>query len=265
VDIRGRDSVSRIDALREQMFQDPPLLFVQGGGERPWREVCCDFGSNELIREETMTKNQLLFGASVLMAATGLPRTGRGQDAGMQAAQEIQMQIQQATQSAQIQQEQIQQQFWQQQIWQQQSMASQNNVQVSEHLRVGHQTFDASVAGLRAYLDTIKSSDPNIYRQFDADVARLESKKTVAEIALLGGVALGVAGFDYWLMGGETGRTPIAALGIGALLVGSMIALVNWPGRQDLLDVINRHNRVTAPPSVCSWATNRRSASRSVA
>jgi hypothetical protein len=201
-----------------------------------------------------MTKHRLLIGASILMATAGFSRTGRGQD----AAQQIQMQIQQAIQSAQID-EQIQQQLFLQQQWALQAQLNQaepqpwprpspHRVPLSEHLRVGHETFDASVAGLRAYLETTKSSDPNLYRQLAPDVARLESKQTVAEIALLGGVALGAAGFDYWLMGGDTGKTPLAAIGIGGLLVGGMIALVTWPDRQDLLKVINKHNRVTEPP-----------------
>jgi hypothetical protein len=77
------------------------------------------------------------------------------------------------------------------------------------HLTVGHQTFDASVAGLRAYLDSIKSTEPKLYAQLAPDVERL---------------------------------------GLGAMAAAGITSIAVMPKRQDVLDVVNKRNRLTPDP-----------------
>ena len=148
-------------------------------------------------------------------------------------------------------------------------------VHVPEQLQVGDQHFDASVAGFQAYLDSIKSSEPGLWGQIAPDVARLESRQDAAKVALALGVVAGVAtaiyGFasrdncveptlsdpnfgadsDAWGACNDRNISRTATfsfLGAGIMVVGGIIAYASWPGRQDLLDLVNKHNRLSKQP-----------------
>lgn len=144
-----------------------------------------------------------------------------------------------------------------------------------EHLQLGDQHFDASVAGLQAYVASIKSSDPGLWGQIAPDVARLESRQQSAKAALAIGVVAGIAtaiygfastdncvdptlsdpnfGADAAAWGACNQRnvskmTTFSFLGAGIMVVGGAIAYASWPRRQDLLDLVNKNNRLSKQP-----------------
>jgi hypothetical protein len=148
-------------------------------------------------------------------------------------------------------------------------------VQLPEHLQIGNQQYDASVAGIRAYLEATKSGDPSLYGQLAPDVASLETRQENAEMALVGGLAVGVATAVYGIASRDTCTSPVVTdpafaadvaawgacndrnmsrmetfglLGFGAMLVGGVIAVVNWPRRADIMELLNKHNRLSKEP-----------------
>ena len=58
---------------------------------------------------------------------------------------------------------------------------------VSSHLASGSQLFEETVAGLRAYIDSIKAAEPQLYAQLAPDVEHLESQQATARTVLVGG------------------------------------------------------------------------------
>jgi hypothetical protein len=191
-----------------------------------------------------MTRHRWLSGACLLIASAGLPRAGRAQEPGGVA---LHSHVQ----------------------------SSRHGVYVPEHLQLGNQTFEASVAGLRSYLETTRSSDLGLYQQLQPDVAGLEDKQTTAEIALVGGLAAGAATMVYGFASNNTCTAPtvsdpnfaadsaawgdcndrnmtkqmtFAFLGAGIAVAGGILAWAIWPSRQDFLDVVNKHNRLSPHP-----------------
>src|SRR5262249_1126674 len=63
---------------------------------------------------------------------------------------------------------------------------------VPAHLSIDDRTFDARVAGLRAYLDTIKSSNPKLHARLAPRVDALESRETTAHVLVATGFAVGL-------------------------------------------------------------------------
>ena len=191
----------------------------------------------------------------------------------------LQQQVQQQVMMQQLAQQQAQLQLQQsidlqQQQLQMQQMASAQQT-VPEHLQIGSQRFDASVAGLREYLEATKATDPKLYDQLAPDVARLESGERRAQAALSVGVVLGLASMVYGFASQDDCRQPTLAdrnfaadtaawgacndanntrmtmfglLGAGVVVVGGAIALANWPSRSDLLDLVRKHNRLSRQP-----------------
>jgi len=228
-----------------------------------------------------MTRYRVSIGVSLLVAGVVVPRAGRAQD---DTNQILQQQIQQQMQDQAQQAQQAQQQMQQQQQQAQQSMDQQmqlqaasyrNTVVIPEHLQAGNQLFDASVTGFRAYLENIKSSDPGLYGQLAPDVERLEGRESAAKTVAVGGVVLGLASIIYGVAAQDNCGDPsvtdpnfaadtqawgacnqrnvsrigtFAFLGIGTMVVGGIIAYASWPRHQDLLDLVNKNNRLSKHP-----------------
>jgi hypothetical protein len=144
-----------------------------------------------------------------------------------------------------------------------------------EHLVIKNQYFDGSVVGLRSYLETIKTTNPQLYAQLSPDTQRLETRRTTAAALIAGGMGAGVlsvlaglatrsdchepslgdpnfaAETDAW---GACDRGNIqhvavfAAVGFLAAAAGMIGGLVAMPSHQDLLDVVNKHNRLSPDP-----------------
>jgi hypothetical protein len=220
-------------------------------------------------------------GVSLLVVGVVVPRAGRAQDPGQQMQQQMQQQAQeqadlaqQQAQQAQLIQQQMQQNMDQQQA-QMQAASYQNTVVVPEHLQIGNQRFDPSLAGFRAYLDTIKFSDPSLYGQLAPDTARLESQEYNAKTALVGGIVVGLASVIYGFAGGDTCNQPpvtdphfaadtdawsncnqgnvtrataFGFLGVGAIIAGGVISHAMWPKHQDVVNLVNKNNRLSKQP-----------------
>lgn len=143
------------------------------------------------------------------------------------------------------------------------------------HLSVGAQQFDLSVTSLRDYLETLKETDANLYRQLDPLLARLETQRRTALVVAAAGAALGVASLVYALAGQKDCPLPDATdpqfaaksaawgscthdntttgamfglAGVAAIGVGLLAGVVIAPGRGDLLAFVNQHNRLSAEP-----------------
>jgi hypothetical protein len=143
------------------------------------------------------------------------------------------------------------------------------------HLTVGNQEFDATVGGLRAYLDATKTRDAALYLELAPDVERLETKRTEAIVAAAAGVAAATASVVYAFKGQSTCTSPAVTdpafaadtaawaacndrnmqhvetftlLGMGALVAGVAAAWVIAPSRADVLDVVNKNNRLSPEP-----------------
>jgi hypothetical protein len=208
----------------------------------------------------------------LFVAVVLVPCAAQAQDLVQQQATEQTMMQQQIAQ--QMQESMVQQQMQTQELQMQQHMAT-SDPTVPEHLQIGNQQFDGSVTGFRKYLEDVKSADPKLYVQLAPDVARLESRQTTAEAALVGGLVLGLASLVYGIASRDDCTAPpvtdpsfaadsaawsacndrnmskvirFGLLGVGALVVGGVIAVVSWPGRSDLLDLVSKHNRLSKHP-----------------
>lgn len=143
------------------------------------------------------------------------------------------------------------------------------------HLSIGDQQFDASLAGFRAYLKTAKMTDAQLYAQLAPDLERLESRAETARLVLVVGLVAGLASGIYAIAGNKSCPDPaitnpdfaakmaawgacnqdnvrmtetFALISLGAFLAGSVGAWAMGPGRADLLDLVNKHNRLHQPP-----------------
>lgn len=131
------------------------------------------------------------------------------------------------------------------------------------HIAAGDQYYEADLDGLRAYLESIAVQQPSVYAAMDPKLASLESRSTWGTISLAGGVAIGAAALvlavattedcnqdvlsDEWEQCNEDNKARSTAIfGAGMLGLGAGLAawLVLKPGRSDLLEVINEHNRL---------------------
>ena len=146
---------------------------------------------------------------------------------------------------------------------------------IPNHLAVGNQIFEANVTGLRAYLDSIQGTQPQLYAQLAPDVERLESKRTTARAVLVAGVVAGLAAGIYGVAGRPDCQDPsiydpnfaaksdawgacndhnvkmMAAfgfIGVGAIAAGAAAAWAIAPSRSDLLEVVNKNNRQSRDP-----------------
>jgi hypothetical protein len=143
------------------------------------------------------------------------------------------------------------------------------------HLGIGNQQFDASVGGLRSYLESIRSKDPGLYSKLDPQLQHLEGERTTATIVLAAAVGVGLASGIYAIAARKDCPAPsisdpnfaasTAAWGacnddnmhtttaFGLIGLGAMAAgVIGWaaiaPGRSELLSFVNEHNRLTAEP-----------------
>jgi len=148
-------------------------------------------------------------------------------------------------------------------------------VQIPSHVTVGTQSFDATTAGLRAYLESIQTTRPLLYSQLAPDVERLETRRTTAVLLAAGGAGIGLATVIYGLATRKTCSEPTlddplfeaktnawancndgnmkrsmgyGLGGLGVLVTGLIAAAVVYPGRDDILGVVNRHNALDPQP-----------------
>lgn len=118
-----------------------------------------------------------------------------------------------------------------------------------ERLVAEGQYFDASPAGFQDYLNSIKTTNPNLFAQLAPDADRLQKKvvlgRTLMVVGLIAGGAVTVAGIASH---NQTTSDALTGIGAGLLLVGAIAGLSAGPSRNDLVDLVNKHNRLTPPP-----------------
>jgi hypothetical protein len=144
-----------------------------------------------------------------------------------------------------------------------------------EHLVIKNQYFEGSVAGLRSYLETIKATSPQLYAALTPETARLETRRTTAVALIAGGLGVGVltvlaglatrsdchqpsindrnfAAEVEALSACDQGNMQHVALfgllGFLATAGGMAGGIIAMPSHQDLLDVVNKHNRLSPDP-----------------
>lgn len=135
--------------------------------------------------------------------------------------------------------------------------------------------FDGSLSGFRTYLDTTRATNPQLFSQLDPKVRDLESQATAGRAVAVAGLVVGLVSGAYAVAGQKTCNEPqntdpnIAAnlqtwgdcngdngthiatfllLGLGSILVGEIGWYALTPGRSDVLDLVNEHNRISHEP-----------------
>ena len=142
-------------------------------------------------------------------------------------------------------------------------------------MAIGNRVFDASEAGLRAYIESIKSTEPQLYAQLAPDVAHLEARQQQAWAILITGLIVSVGSTVYAFAGRSACQEPsiydpnfaaktaawesctdnnfdltakFAVIGMAAGIAGIVGATFVAPGRSDLLDVLAKNNRSSPEP-----------------
>jgi hypothetical protein len=143
------------------------------------------------------------------------------------------------------------------------------------HFTIGNQVVDGSVAGLRAYLDTIKLTEAQLHAQLAPDLESLEERVIAARVVLALGMTVSLAAFGYSILGRSDCQGPSAgdpnfsakvdawaacneanmkrSMVAGLISLGAMGAgTAGWwaitPGRADLMSFANRHNSLSREP-----------------
>src|SRR6266511_3878058 len=143
------------------------------------------------------------------------------------------------------------------------------------HFTVGDQVFEGSIGGLRSYLETIRSTESDLYAKLSPDVDRMQSRMKTAALLLGAGVVAGVGTTVYGLatrpdcVSPPVGDPNFAAklgelsacndrgtqrfmtftgIGLGLLLAGGIGAMAIAPKRSDTFNFVNRHNSLSPRP-----------------
>ena len=150
-----------------------------------------------------------------------------------------------------------------------------HTVTVPSSVSIRGQYFDATVGGLRGYLETIRLNDPELYARLAPRLSKLESRRATAVAVLVAGVGVGLFSTVYAFAGTKSCSSPslndpsfsadmdawgrcnsdnmqtmatFTAIGLGAALVGLVASAVISPGRSDVLEIVNEHNRLSREP-----------------
>ncbi len=129
---------------------------------------------------------------------------------------------------------------------------------------VSGQYYDASLSGVREFVETYRTTDPQLYAQLDAKAADLEAMRTRGWIVGLTTAAVGIG----TLVGGIALYKPPApgstqtpdftpvlvagCVGVPLILLSYYIGNAFAPGRTDFMDFVNYHNRLN-PTHPLSW------------
>jgi len=148
-------------------------------------------------------------------------------------------------------------------------------VAIPSHLTFENQVYDASISGLRSYLEAVRSGDAQLYAALDPELQRLETRQRAAIAVFLVGVGAGVAATIYAFTGRNDCQMPsindpnfsgattawgacndanlrktatFGLIGLGAMAAGLFGASAIAPGRSDLFDFVNRQNNLNREP-----------------
>ena len=142
-------------------------------------------------------------------------------------------------------------------------------VSIPTHLTVGDNVFEGTFAGLRAYLDMTKITDPKLYAELSPELERLESRVATGYAVFAVGATVGLAATAYAIVGRADCPQPqvtdpnfsvsvdrwaacndknmrltmtASLLGLGALVAGAVGGMAIAPGRSEMMSFVNRHN-----------------------
>jgi len=146
---------------------------------------------------------------------------------------------------------------------------------VPSSLSIRGEYFDASVDGLRGYLETIRSTDPDLYTKLDPKLSNLEWRRTAAVLVAVAAVGIGLGSMIYAFAARKSCNSPpvndpnfsadvnawancnddsmrtmatFSLVGLGTLTTGLFAAAFITPGRSDIFDIVNEHNRLRREP-----------------
>jgi hypothetical protein len=152
--------------------------------------------------------------------------------------------------------------------------AAAHQVVVPEQLTAGNQVFDASPAGFRAYLDTVRTTNPDLFARLAPEADQLVSRGATGRHLAIAGAAVGVAvavigiasapscyqpsvsdpnfAADTAAWGNcndsKINRIAIVSLaGLGLAAAGAIAWAVMAPSRADLMNLVNQTNRLDPP------------------
>jgi hypothetical protein len=144
-----------------------------------------------------------------------------------------------------------------------------------EALSYENRYYAWSTAGLRDYLESIRAGSPELYARLDPELARLESRKTIATGVLIGGAAVALvsviyafapvsdctmpnagdpnfsAASDAWDQCSRDRYTRMATfslIGLGAFGASLLGSWAIAPSRSDMLSFISSHNQINPTP-----------------
>lgn len=143
-------------------------------------------------------------------------------------------------------------------------------------LTVGDQYYTADWDGFRKYLDTLRASEPRVYAALSPKLGEIEDQRTLGNIVIWSGIGIGTGlaiwGFSKMATGldqSECDKLPIGSTerdhcddqkmeewegetdeglafvgaGLGVATLGIVGGILLKPGRSELLDLVNEHNR----------------------
>jgi hypothetical protein len=126
------------------------------------------------------------------------------------------------------------------------------------------QYYDASLSGVRSFVETYRTIDPQLYAQLDAKASDLEAMRTrgwIVGLTTAGiGAAMVVGGFLlYKPPAYGSAQTPDftpllvgGCIGLPLLVFSYYIGNAFAPGRTDFMDFVNYHNRLN-PDHPLTW------------
>jgi hypothetical protein len=146
---------------------------------------------------------------------------------------------------------------------------------IPTHMTVGNQIFEGNFAGLRAYLDMAKLTDPELFAQLSPELEQLENRLATGYGVFAVGATVGVAAMMYGIVGRSDCPSPqvtepdfsaavdrwgacndanlrmtatASLIGLGALAAGAVAGMAIAPGRSELMSFVNRHNALGREP-----------------
>lgn len=117
----------------------------------------------------------------------------------------------------------------------------------AESLELGGQYYDATVGGLRDYLDTLETKNHRLYTALDPELSSLESQQTTGLVLIIGGLVGGAAASVVGVTSDPISM-PLILTGLGVVGVVPLIGWIVMPGRDDVMDFVNLHNRHSSTP-----------------
>jgi hypothetical protein len=135
--------------------------------------------------------------------------------------------------------------------------------------------YEVNMTGLRNHLESIRESAPQLYRELDPKLSRLESRKAISTGVLVGGIAVAAVSTVYafiptsecvapspgdpnfaaaneaWDRCGRDRMTRMmtfSLIGLGALGAGLFGSWAIAPSRSDMLGFISEHNEKNPTP-----------------